>query len=427
MEDGSIAQELGIRPGSRLVSVNGRPLRDVIDYRFYTAEELVELEIEVPGGRRERFAIEKHPDESLGLRFATELFDGIKQCRNACPFCFVDGLPRGMRESLYLKDDDYRLSFLHGNFITMTNMDHDDFTRVLDQRLSPLYVSVHSTDPGVRERMLGVRSARRVMEQLRLLVDGGIKVHAQVVVVPGVNDGANLDSTVEDLSRMFPGVASIGVVPVGVTRFQRPCGVRPLSSGELRDLVDWWGDRQPGLRSELGYGFVFLADEVFLALGAPFPPVESYEDLPQYENGIGIGPSFLEDLERLELPGAVKRPLNATVACGELPAPLLRLAAARMNAVNGLRVRVHPVKNRFFGETVTVSGLLTGQDVISALAGEARECDIVLLPAVCLRDEAFLDGMTLEDLSSTLGVRAVASGAGPRELIEILVKEAGGS
>ncbi|MGE5485271.1 MAG: DUF512 domain-containing protein [Ignavibacteriales bacterium] len=428
---GSIASRLGIRPGSRVVSVNGRAVRDVIDYRFYTAEEFVELEVEDADGRRRSLGIEKHPDEGLGLDFGEELFDGVKRCSNACPFCFVDGLPDGMRESLYLKDDDYRLSFLHGNFITMTNMKAEDFDRILEQRLSPLYVSVHSTDPDTRRRMLGVSRAGEVMRHLGLLVDGGIRIHAQVVVVPGMNDGPRLDSTIDDLAAMFPGIASVGVVPVGLTRFQRACGVRPLKRGELRGLVDWWSETQPALKGRLGYGFVFLADEAFLGIEAPFPGTDAYEDFPQYENGIGIGPSFLEELDGLSLPRAMNRRLAATLVCGELAAPLIRRAAAALNRVEGLRVAVSPVKNRFFGGTVTVSGLLTSGDIAASLRdirapSPGGAGDIVVVPSICLRDGVFLDGGGLDELSAILGRRAVAAGPGPADLLHTLVKEAGG-
>ncbi len=420
---GSIASRLRIKAGGRVVRVNGRVLRDAIDYRFFTSEAFVELDIVDPDGRLRRFEIEKHPDEGLGLTFDRVLFDGVKRCRNSCPFCFVDGLPAGMRESLYLKDDDYRLSFLHGNFITMTNMKPEDFERILEQRLSPLYISVHSTDPDTRVRLLGVKAAGEVMRHLRVLVDGGITVHAQVVVVPGINDGDRLESTLHDLSYMFPGIASVGVVPVGVTRFQRRCSVRPLTRRELVELAAWWGDRQPGFKRRLGYGFVFLADEIFLALDMPFPEIDSYEDFPQYENGIGIAPSFLDDLERLALPRAVEGDLAATLVCGELAAPVIERASALLNRVDGLSTRVRPVRNRFFGETVTVSGLLTGGDIAMSL--QDGEPGITIVPSISLRDGKFLDGMSLDELGRRVGKRVIAAGPGPADLLDILVKEAG--
>ncbi|MCR4398147.1 MAG: DUF512 domain-containing protein [Firmicutes bacterium] len=423
MDEGSIAERLGIEPGSRLIRVNGCVPRDVIDFMFQCAEPLVELEIEDPCGSPVSFRVEKHPDERIGLQFDSEVFDEVMRCRNACPFCFVDGLPPGMRRTLYLKDDDYRLSFLHGNFITMTNMTARDFDRIARQRLSPLYVSVHSTDERLRRMLLGVPEAGDIMGRLRLLTDSGIKVHAQVVVVPGINDGADLDSTVTDLSALWPGVASVGVVPVGTTRFSNR-SVTPVGPGLRRRLVEWWRDRRRRLKRRLGYGFLFLADEVFLGAGEPLPPVEFYEDFPQYENGIGMAAAFSEELRRLRLPRFLGRSLRAAVVCGTLAAPLLEEAAGRLSGIEGLRVRVVPVPNRFFGESVSVSGLLTGCDIVLALRA-LDPGDLVVVPSCSLRDGSFLDGMTLDQMADTLGCGVVPAGPGPADLLRVLEEEGG--
>ncbi len=422
VEEGSIAAELGIASGDSVALVNGLPLRDVIDYRFYTAESSVEIEIENTRGEKVLYEIEKDPDEPLGIQFGEEVFDGIRKCGNKCPFCFVDGLPGGMRDSLYLKDDDYRLSFLHGNFITLTNMSEADFDRIVRQHLSPLYVSVHSFDPQVREHLLGSTGARRIREQLERLTASGITIHAQVVVCPGINDGRILDDTVRELSTFWPLVASVGVVPVGLTRFQKcPASIRAATPGDLEAIAAWWEPAYARFKESFGYGFVFLADEIFIATGREFPPLKAYEDLPQYENGIGIAPSFLDDLLGLRLAGRPRAAFRGCVVCGTLPQDLLRKAARLFETIEGLTLEVLPVENRFFGGGVGVSGLLTGEDIINTLRGRGP-WDAVFVPRVALRDGAFLDSVTISDVSKTLGTRIVPAGPGPASLAEMILR-----
>ncbi|NPV71364.1 MAG: DUF512 domain-containing protein [Firmicutes bacterium] len=429
MEPRGIAGEIGIETGDAIVAVNGRAPRDVIDLRFLAADGRIEVEVEKRCGERVVYEIEKHPDEPLGVSFESDVFDGVKRCANSCPFCFIDGLPAGMRASLYLKDDDYRLSFLHGNFVTLTNMRDDEFARIVEQRLSPIYVSVHSTDPGVREYLLGARSARDVMERLEYLTSNGIRVHAQVVVCPGVNDEQHLDRTIEDLSGFWPGVASVGVVPVGLTRFQRrDCGIRAMSGEEMSRLIDWGLAAHARFRRANGDGFVFLADELFLATGREFPPLDYYGGFPQYENGIGIAPAFLDDLRRLRLPRSFSRGVSATAVCGRLAIALLRSASVELNRIRGVDVSVLPVLNRFFGETVSVSGLLTGRDIAAAVAASGGAAGrLIVVPAVSLRDGVFLDDMTLSDLETALGARVAVAGPSPKDLLERLKREDRGS
>jgi NifB/MoaA-like Fe-S oxidoreductase len=462
---GSPAQAAGIRPADRLVAINGRRLRDVIDYQYYSEEAHLDLEVEVDGTVR-RFAVEKLEGEPLGLEFDDPTFDKLQTCNNNCPFCFLKGLPRGMRRSLYIKDDDYRYSFLFGNFVTLTNLAEADWARVFEQRLTPLYVSVHATEPDVRRQMLGNPRAPEILPQIDALAEAGIEVHTQVVLCPGQNDGVHLERTIADLSSRFPAVRSIGVVPVGLTprqtdllarsarrspvvagapngshapgresdrellalrtttRCERvvPGGVRLYRPEEAREAVAQVAPWQRRLRRELGRTLVYLADEFYLLAGAPFPSGRSYDGYPQYENGIGMARTLLDEWtrarRRLAAAAGARPRRRAAVACGRLPSGLLRPIVDEMNE-SGFDFTLVPVTNDFFGPSITVSGLLTAADVLAALDGS--DFDVVFLPRYMLDmpGARTLDGVTPAEIKSRLGAEVVFT-ASPSTVVETL-------
>ena len=415
MTPGGLAERMGVRTRDRLRFVNGRPVRDAIDVRFYAAEPHVELVLEREGNTV-TLESRKAADEALGLDFQSPLFDGVRPCRNNCFFCFVDGLPNGLRSSLYLKDDDYRLSFLSGNFVTLTNLSEEDWERLGEQRLSPLYLSVHTTDMQLRSIMLGNPNALGALSQIQRLAAFGIQVHAQAVLCPGVNDGPVLEQTVSDLASFHPTVLSIGVVPVGVSSTLR-AGLLgspweqtafPFSRDRARALVRRIGAWQREFRARFGAGLVYGADELYLAAGFSLPAGWRYDSFPQYENGIGMVRSLLDDWRRqrrlLSNGGARGSGGRATVACGVLIAPALRRIASEMSARGGPELEIVAVPNRLFGPDVTVSGLLSGADVAAALSGRSLG-DAVLVSRSALDAEGklFLDSVTPEDVEKRLG------------------------
>ncbi|MCR4438822.1 MAG: DUF512 domain-containing protein [bacterium] len=404
VHSGGAGEKLGLRPGDRLLSINGHPVSDELDLLFWSAETVRHLEVERDGQRHE-FRCRAEAAEELGLDLEPMR---VRTCGNACLFCFVDQNPPGMRPALYVKDEDYRLSFFHGNYVTLSNVGRRDLLRIAELRLSPLYVSVHAIDPQVRKKLLGLRQDDRLLEKLAFLAGSGITLHAQVVICPGYNDGPFLDQTTATLLEFFPQMASVALVPVGLTRHRK--GLAPLGPVQPEDaalLVERYEQRAHQLRNLFGSHFVYLADELYLMAGRNVPTAERYEDFPQVENGVGMVRRFLDQLQSdiHHLPRAMKSATRLTLVTGMLAAPLVEEACAQITQrVASLRIDVVAVTNRFYGDTVTVSGLLTGQDIFAALSG--RECgDLVLVPANCLNvDGLFLDDWTPERLSQMLGV-----------------------
>jgi putative radical SAM enzyme (TIGR03279 family) len=412
VEPGSIGEELGFQPGDRLLSINGRRPRDLIDLQMLVGEEELVLEVEDPDGTRHSVELEKDLDEGLGLGFSEALFDGLKQCNNRCPFCFIDQQPPGRRRSLYLKDDDYRLSFLYGSYLTLTNLSDADWHRIEEQRLSPLYVSVHATDPELRSRLLVNPRAGLLLEQLRWFARRHLQIHAQVVVCPGLNDGDALERTLRDLAGFaggdWPAVLSAAVVPVGLTRF-RPAGdgLVPVDRVAARSVIALVEPLQEEFQQRLGSRFAWLSDEWYLIAGLPLPPRASYEDLPQQENGVGSIRAFLEQLEQAtaRLPSRLDVPRRLSWVVGRLVAEALEPAVARLNAIDGLELLLHGLPSPYWGQDQVVTGLLTGSDLLSGLAGRDLG-DALLLPAVMLRqgEPVFLDDLPLDQLERQLPV-----------------------
>ncbi|MBN1642367.1 MAG: DUF512 domain-containing protein [Anaerolineae bacterium] len=412
---GSMGRALGIQPGDVLLEINGHRLRDVLDVQFYAADE--DLELVVRRGEQEiRHHVERPYGVALGLDFVSPTFDGMRRCSNRCEFCFVAQMPPGMRRSLYVRDDDYRYSVLYGAFVTLTNLTEEDWARLAEQRLSPLYVSVHATEPRLRRRLLGRDAIPDILPQLDRLAALGIETHAQVVLTPGLNDGAHLTRTLDDLTARTPAVASIGVVPVGLTRYHRgQC--RRYAPDEARTIIAQIAPRQEALRGVHGRTVVYLADEWYLLAEQPIPADEAYDDYPQLENGIGLVRLFLDDLAALKGARRTSRIARCTLACGTLIAPIMARAAQALACRSGVEIAVVPIANRTFGETVTVSGLLGGKDVVAGLEGRALG-EMVFVPEAMFaeytpeRERAdgaryTLDDMALPDLEARLGQRVV--------------------
>lgn len=426
VERSSIGEELGWQPGDEIVSINGHELSDLIDYRFYVSDE--QLRVLVRRGQESaEFEIEKDYETGLGVTFADALFDGVRTCGAKCIFCFVEQLPGGLRKPLYLKDDDYRLSFLHGNYVTLANVTESDIQRIIAQRLSPLYISVHTTSPELRARMLG-REAPPVLDQIDSLSQGNITLHTQIVLCRGINDGPYLDETIEDLGRRYPTVRSIAVVPAGTTAHRRnrtPMGaIDAQYSSVILDIVAQWQRR---FRRDKGTRLVWAADEFFLIAGKPVPAAAAYEGFPQIENGVGLVRKFKDSAysagRRLlpllrEKEAERARPLVVSLVTGCLAYPLIQEWAASVSS-DALRLAVYPIRNRLFGETVTVTGLLAGADIINELKGKDLG-DLLVVPSVALRDAAFLDDVTIGDLSGALGVRVLTTPPTPDALLRLL-------
>jgi putative radical SAM enzyme (TIGR03279 family) len=414
----SPAAQAGVRPGDWLVAVNGLVIRDLIDYSYETAGAELRLSME-RGGESFNLRVAKEPDAELGLEFALPVFEGIRECNNNCEFCFIRGLPKGLRRSLYVRDDDYRYSFLFGNFLTLTNLDESDWQRIGFQRLSPLHVSVHATDLEVRRGMLQNPRSPDILAQIDRLGDLGIEVKAQVVLCPGQNDGPLLERTVDDLGARAGIVDSVAIVPVGLTRYSSSCGLRAVTPDEANVLVKRAATWQRAFRRRLGHDFVYLSDELYLLAGARLPPDWRYHGYRQIENGVGLTRLMLEDWARArkDIPASVDSPRRVAWVCGRAAGPALLAMAGDMAAVAGLEVSVRAVPSDFFGGGITVSGLLAGRDIAAALRG--LRADLAVLPraAFGFQGRETLDGWAPDRISAESGLPlALASSAS--ELLE---------
>ena len=408
----SIGAEIGFEAGDRLVAINGQQPRDLIDYKFLCADEVLELEVLDAKGKTHSIEIEKDYDDDLGLEFETALFDGLIQCNNRCPFCFIDQQPPGKRQTLYLKDDDYRLSFLYGSYLTLTNLTQREWDRIAQMRLSPLYVSVHATEPEVRSRLLKNPRAGQILTQLHWFQDHQLQIHAQVVLCPGINDGDHLIQTLSDLSQFHQGdvptVASVAVVPVGLTRF-RPVEdeLVPVTPEKAREVITQVQTLQSQFRQQFGSTFAWLADEWFLIAGQDLPAESHYEDYPQIGNGVGSIRQFLKSFQQAarKLPKQLPVTRRFTWVVGNAVEHAFQPILQRLNQVQGLDVRLRPIASQYWGQAISVTGLITGQDILQALAGQELG-DAILLPSVMLKhDEAkFLDDLSVAELSDRLHV-----------------------
>ncbi len=411
---GSRAERAGISAGDVLVSVGGREIRDVLDYRFYLAEEKIRLSLLKDGKTPYEVLIEKETYDDIGLGFATALMDEKQSCRNKCVFCFIDQLPPGLRESLYFKDDDSRLSFLHGNYITLTNMTDRDIDRIVEMRFSPINISVHTANPELRVKMMRNKDAGRVLSYLPRLAAAGITLSCQIVLCRGLNDGEELDRSMQWLASLSPAVESVSIVPAGMTAYRdKLYPLTAYSRDEARAViaqVDAFAER---CLAERGSRIFFCADELYLRAGLPLPEESYYEGYPQLDNGVGMLRSLREEffLALADAPrGALRKKREVTLVTGVAASSLMQeLAAAASEKIKRLTVTVRTVKNDFFGHSITVAGLLTGRDIRAQLAGLPLG-DEVLIPATTLRagEDVFLCDMTRAELEESLAVPVTA-------------------
>ena len=402
VEPGSIAEELGIEPGDALVSINGRPVADVLDYRFLLYQDALEVQFVSPTGQELTAEIEKEYDEDLGLIFERPLMDRPKACHNKCIFCFIDQLPPDVRKTMKFKDDDWRLSFLQGNYTTLTNVSDTELQRIIEQHISPLFISVHTMDPALRVKMTSNPKAAKIREQLSRLQEGGIDFHVQIVLCPGVNDGEALQYTLTELAEFRPACLDVAMVPVGLTQYRD--WLYPLTSftkqtcREAIRLVEAFAQTLPE-------PFAYLSDEFYVQAELPPPPFAYYKDFELTEDGIGLM-RYLEDtVDRALAKAKPARPYRGTIATGQAAYPLLCRIAEKCSQRLGIELRVVRVENRFFGERITVAGLLTGQDLYRALKKEDLGEVVYISRSTQRADEdVFLDDMSLLELQQALGV-----------------------
>jgi len=406
VQPGSIAHRLGLTEGDQLDAIAGEPVIDQIDYQALTAQSRFPMEITRKDGSRHTLNVRKQDWEPLGLTLDQSIISKPRPCHNKCIFCFIDQMPPGMRDTLYVKDDDWRLSLMMGNFVTLTNVDDKEFDRILRRKVSPLYISVHATDPDVRQRMMRNPRAGQLMERLRTLKAHGIRFHCQVVLCPGWNDGDVLMQTLRDLETLRPAACSVALVPVGLTKHRDGLAkITPYTRETAAELVDLIAPLQQDYLSRLGTRFVFPSDEFYCLSGRPLPSDEEYEDYPQIENGVGMLRMFETDIRYAseDIPCDAPSPVRRIIACGTSVAQFMRDMIDRY-APKGTQIEVRPILNRFFGESVTVTGLLTGGDLIDQLRG--ADADEILLCRNMLRSEGdlFLDNLSLKDVQESIGL-----------------------
>lgn len=402
----SLADRAGIQAGWQLIGVNNSSVEDIIDLSFLLSDTEVNLELLDDSGNEHSLLIEKGLDEDLGLEFASAVFDKVRTCHNNCVFCFVDQMRPGLRKSLYVRDDDYRLSFLYGNFITLTNMQGKDYQRIISNHLTPLYVSVHATNGTVRKDMMKNKSSDKILANMHKLADNGIHMHTQIVLCPGYNDGAVLEQTFNDLYAMHESVDTMAVVPVGLTKERNNLTpLRLFTSEEASSIVNVVTQWQKKCRQQIGRSFIYLGDEFYFAAGAELPATEYYDGFPQLENGIGLSRNFLNEWEDAHV---ITQPLPAasySVPVGESAAKILAPLLQAFNEKHRTKHKLIPVANSFFGTTINVTGLLTATDILQSFSQELQRTDKVILPGSVLNNDGmFLDDRSLAEFKQALSV-----------------------
>ena len=420
---GSIAEELELEPGDVLLAVNDHEIEDVFDYHYYTNEEYLTVLVRKPDGEEWELEIEKEFEEDLGIEFESSLMDDYRSCRNHCIFCFIDQMPPGMRETLYFKDDDSRLSFLQGNYVTLTNMSDHDIDRIIHYHLGPINISFQTTNPDLRCKMLHNRFAGDVFPKIRRLADAGIELNGQIVLCRDINDGAELERSISDMTSYLPALRSVSVVPVGLSKYRE--GLYPLkpfdaqAAGEVIDLIESW---QKKIYPQYGVHFVHASDEWYLLAGRPLPEEERYDGYLQLENGVGMLRLLKEEVEETlaEVKPDVETPKRrVSIATGRLAGPFLKELGKRIETVHqNVTLQIFEIRNDFFGESITVSGLITGQDLIAQLKDQDLG-DELLLPTNMIRsgERVFLDDLTIEDAEEALGIPIRIVESGGRDLV----------
>jgi len=425
-DEDSIASELGLSEGDTLISINGNEINDVIDYMFYSQNEQILLRC-VCDGELVEFDIEKDADEPLGINFETYLIDKQRSCKNKCIFCFIDQLPKGLRETLYFKDDDARLSFLMGNYITLTNLTDADVERICRMRISPINISVHTTDPELRVKMMSNPNAAKINDILHKFADSGITMNCQIVLCRGVNDGENLKKSLADLKALYPSVASVSVVPVGLTKFRDGLyPLTPFTPDECREVIDIINNVGDQCKKEFDVRLFYPSDEFFIKGGVDLPDEDWYDGYPQIENGVGLSTSLLTEVKT-----AVKnldftpKKRDVAIVTGVLSQNIIeRVVELVKEKYHMLNCTVYPIINRFFGEKITVSGLVTATDIIDQLKDKKLPKE-VLIPSSMLRSEQdmFLDSITVEEVEKALGVNITVTYNDGFDLVQNIIGE----
>ncbi|MCF8563726.1 DUF512 domain-containing protein [Alicyclobacillus tolerans] len=407
---GSLAEELELSPGDEILKINGQAIKDIVDVQFAVAVEDMELEVKKQDGEVWILEVEKSYDEDLGVEWENPTVDKVRLCHNKCVFCFVDQIPTNMRQTLNIRDDDYRLSFLHGNFVTLTNVSDEEIKRIADLKMSPLNVSVHTTNPHLRVRMLVNKRSGEILRQIAYLAERGIEMNTQIVLCPGWNDGEELDRTIRDLYPFYPAVRTLSVVPVGLTKHRRGLmSMRPNTPEEARRVVEQVNRWQEKLYPELGAAFVHIADEFYVLADMDVPDAKYYDDFAQTENGVGVIRTFLDELTEIEkrVPSKVYGNSRKVAVVTSVSAQkVIRNSLMQLERVPNLEYDVIAVANNFYGHHVTVAGLITGQDIVHQLKDKVQGVDTVLIPDIMLKDDEdlFLDDYTVQQVHRELGV-----------------------
>lgn len=435
VEQGSIAHELGIASGEVLLEINGEKARDAIQLKLADAAENLTLTVADTRGHVARYEIEKDSFEPLGINLDAELFDGVTRCVNKCPFCFVDQLPprlkstqlavgqSNLRRTLYVRDDDYRLSFLHGHYITLTNLSDDDYRRIIEEKLSPLCVSVHATDPATRIKMVGNKSGGQIMERLQYLIENGVTVNAQIVLCPGFNDGEQLDRSINDLKTLWPGVESLAVVPIGLTKYMPASrGLRTLNQDDAQRVLRQLTPHQKECAQKFGARFVYASDEMYLLAGEKIPSANFYDGYPQFANGVGTIRAFRDETKALARRTArvSKRHIpKITLLTGKLATPFLRELAGVLREKNYADANVVEIRSAFWGGNVACAGLIMGKEILDQV--KPQDCgEYLFLPPDAVDAQGrMLDDVTLQDLSNGLSTQARCDANGPLALAHI--------
>jgi len=402
VEPNSIAAQQGFNVGDQITHINGQPIRDEIDYRFHASDELLKIKISRNGTTAE-VVLEKDPDETLGLTFEPFKY---RCCGNKCIFCFIDQNPPGLRSSLYFKDEDFRLSFLYGNYVTLTNITQKDLKRIIAQRLSPLYISVHAVDPQVRQKMLGIHHDDQLLQKIKRLTQNRIELHVQIVLCPGYNDGPVLAHSIRELSQFYPYLNSIAIVPVGLTRHRAQLpSIQAVTPKMAVELLEWGTPLANEFYQKWHHHLIYFADEFYLLAQQPIPPAERYDDFSQFENGVGMTRHLIDEFQKAatEFPDKLPAPQSITLVTGTLAEPIIQsVVVRRLAQIEHLTVNLIAVPNHFYGESVTVSGLLTGQDIYQTLKKHLLG-DKIFLPNNCVNyDQLFLDNWTVGRLEQLL-------------------------
>ena len=410
VETNSIAWEAGLEPGDFVMSINGSPLKDIFDYHYSMSSSKIRIKVKKENGNIERLRIYKDEYADIGLRFRDDLIDGQKSCTNKCIFCFIDQLPPGMRETLYFKDDDARLSMLHGNYVTLTNTGMDELKRLARLRLSPINISVHTVNPELRIRMMNNKFAGDIMDKIMFLANKKITMNCQVVLVRGYNDGEELERTITELEAFYPHINSLSIVPVGITKYrQHLCELIPYDKEESEKIIDQVEALQKNYREKHNCNFVYAADEFYIMAKREIPGSEEYDGYPQIENGVGLIASFAEEVNvalESDIPD-LSEERNITIVTGLAALDFMKKTAVTAEEkIKNLHINVLGIRNSFFGDTVTVAGLVTGNDIINSLRGKELGNE-VLFPSVMLKadEDIFLDNTTPEELFDTFGVK----------------------